>query len=286
MTLNPEAVGTVADPEPIRWNSKDCLLYALGVGAGVDELAFTTENTRGLPQRMLPTQPVVLALGACAGSLKLAGKIDWVRLVHAAQGVELLAPLPVDGEATVVARIAELWDKGKAALITAEATATSRDGTDLFRTRMTVFIVGAGGFGGERGPSADVDEPIGKPDETISYETRADQALLYRLSGDRNPLHSDPAYAAKAGFERPILHGLCTYGFAGRAVLHAAAGSNPDRVRSIDARFAKPVCPGDTLHIDLWNPAGADGAVRFRVRTGEDTVVLDRGRAVVTDVIS
>lgn len=282
MTLNPDAVGATADPQHISWTSKDCLLYALGVGAGTDELAFTTENTRGLEQRMLPTQPVVLGLGACAGSLKLAGKIDWVRLVHAAQRIELLAPLPVDGEATVVARIAELWDKGKAALITAESTATAPDGTDLFRSRMTVFIGGAGGFGGERGPSESVDEPAGKPDETVSYETRADQALLYRLSGDRNPLHSDPAYAAKAGFERPILHGLCTYGFAGRAVLHTLAGGDPDRVRSIDARFAKPVFPGDTLHIDLWNSSGADDGARFRVRTGEDTVVLDRGRAMIS----
>ncbi len=281
MTLDPTSVGATADPQSIRWDSKDCLLYALGVGAGTDELAFTTDNTRGLDQRMLPTQPVVLGLGATAGSLKLAGKIDWVRLVHAAQGVELLAPLPVEGEATVVSRIAELWDKGKAALITAESTATAPDGTDLFRSRMTVFIGGAGGFGGERGPSVEEDEPTGKPDETVSYETRRDQALLYRLSGDRNPLHSDPAYAAKAGFDRPILHGLCTYGFAGRAVLHAAAEGDPDRVRSIDARFAKPVFPGDTLHVDLWNSPGTAGGVRFRVRTGEETVVLNSGRATI-----
>jgi acyl dehydratase len=231
---------------------------------------------------MLPTMPVVLGTGARV--LKQAGEIDWVRLVHAAQGVEILAPLPVAGEATVVARIAEIWDKEKAALIVTECTGTAPDGTDLFRTRMSLFIRGAGGFGGERGPSDAAEEPTGKPDETISYVTRTDQALLYRLNGDRNPLHSDPAYAAKAGFERPILHGLCTYGFAGRAVLHAAAGGDPDRLRTFDARFAKPVFPGDTLHVDLWN---VDGGVRFRVRTGEtaqreEGVVLDRGRATIT----
>jgi acyl dehydratase len=142
-----------------------------------------------------------------------------------------------------------------------------------------VFIGGAGGFGGERGPAED-DEPLtSKPDHTVTYATRADQALLYRLSGDRNPLHSDPTYAQRAGFERPILHGLCTYGFAGRAVLHAAAGGDPDRVRSVSTRFAKPVYPGDALHVDLWN--AADG-VRFRVRTDADVVVLDRGRATIT----
>src|SRR5687767_4524182 len=123
MSLDPSAVGASAEPQQISWTSKDCLLYALGVGAGVDELAFTTENTRDVPQRMLPTMPVVLGSGAAA--LKLAGKIDWVRLVHAAQGVEVLAPLPVDGEATVVTRIAEMWDKGKAALVTTESTGTA-----------------------------------------------------------------------------------------------------------------------------------------------------------------
>jgi acyl dehydratase len=277
MSLDPKAVGATDEPQRICWTAKDCSLYALGVGAGVEELAFTTDNTKGTPQRMLPTMPVVLGTGARV--LKKAGEIDWVRLMHAAQGVEILAPLPVEGEASVVARIAEIWDKEKAALIIAECTGTAPDGTDLFRTRMSFFIRGAGGFGGERGPSDATEEPAGKPDETVSYQTRADQALLYRLSGDRNPLHSDPAYATKAGFERPILHGLCTFGFAGRALLYAAAGGDPGRVRALEARFAKPVYPGETLHIDLWN---ASGGAQFRVRTGEDTVVLDRGRATIT----
>jgi acyl dehydratase len=276
--LDPNAVGAATAPAPISWTSTDCLLYALGVGAGTDELAFTTENTRDVPQRMLPTMPVVLGSGAAG--LKLAGKIDWVRLVHASQGVEVLAPLPVAGEATIVTRIAEMWDKGKAALVTTETTGTAPDGTDLFRTRMTVFIGGAGGFGGERGPASPVEqpEPEGKPDEIVTYTTRADQALLYRLSGDRNPLHSDPSFAAKAGFERPILHGLCTFGFAGRAVLHGVAGSDPDRVRGFEARFAKPVHPGDTLNVDLWR---TDGGALFQVRTQDDVVVLDRGRATI-----
>lgn len=280
MTLNPGAVGATSDPQTVSWTAKDCAIYALGVGAGIDELAFTTDNTQELPQRMLPTMPVVLGSGA--GVLKKAGKIEWVRLVHAAQGVEVLAPLPTDGEATCVSRIAEMWDKGKSALIVTETTGTAPDGTALFRSRMSVLIGGAGGWGGERGPAdAAIEEhpaDDAKPDHTITYDTRADQALLYRLNGDRNPLHTDPAYAARAGFERPILHGLATYGFAGRAVLHHVAGGDPDRVRSFEARFAAPVYPGDTLHVDLWN--APDGAF-FRVRAGVDTVVLDRGRAVV-----
>ncbi|MGQ0625696.1 MAG: MaoC/PaaZ C-terminal domain-containing protein [Sporichthyaceae bacterium] len=286
MTLDPHAVGASADPQTVSWTAKDCAIYALGVGAGTDELAFTTDNTKGLAQQMLPTMPVVLGNGAAA--LKKAGKIDWVRLVHAAQGVEILAPLPVEGEASCVSRIVEMWDKGKAALLVTETTATAPEGKDLFRTRMTVFIGGAGGWGGERGPASPESEihppEDAKPDDTISYATRADQALLYRLSGDRNPLHTDPAYAAKAGFERPILHGLATFGFAGRAVLHAVAGGDPTRVRSLQARFAKPVYPGDTLHVDLWNAAGE---VAFRVRTGQGAftgahIVLNRGRAVIT----
>ncbi|MGQ0632540.1 MAG: MaoC/PaaZ C-terminal domain-containing protein [Sporichthyaceae bacterium] len=281
MSLDPTAIGATSEPQAVRWTAKDCAIYALGVGAGLDELAFTTDNTKGVPPRMLPTMPVVLGNGAAV--LKQAGKIDWVRLVHAAQAVEILTPLPVEGEATCVSRIAEMWDKGKSALLVTETTATATDGTELFRTRMTVFIGGAGGWGGERGPAhAAIEEhpaDDAKPDHTITYDTREDQALLYRLSGDRNPLHTDPAYAARAGFDRPILHGLATYGFAGRAVLHHVAGGDPDRVRSFDARFVAPVYPGDTLYIDLWNAPG--GAV-FRVRAGAGTVVLDRGRAVVT----
>jgi acyl dehydratase len=275
--LDPAAVGTVGDPRPISWSARDCALYALGVGAGTDELAFTTDNTRDVPQRMLPTMPVVL--GTDPSVLKAAGAVDWTTLVHASQAVELLGPLSVEGSATTRTRIAEMWDKGKAALVVLETEATDEADRALFRTRMALFLGGAGGWGGERGPSSAEEPPAGKPDETITYVTRREQALLYRLNGDRNPLHSDPAYARRAGFERPILHGLCTYGFAGRAVLHAAAGSDPDRLTAMSARFAAPVYPGDTLHIDLW---GGDGDARFLVRTEAGTVVLSEGRASIS----
>jgi acyl dehydratase len=272
--LDPTAVGTSGDPCPIAWTAHDCALYALGVGAGTDELAFTTENTRDVPQRVLPTMPVVL--GVDASVLKAAGNIDWTRLVHASQSVQVLAPLPVQGSGTARTRIVEMWDKGKAALVVLETEAVDDCQAIMFRTRMALFIGGAGGWGGDRGPSSDETAPEGKPEETVTYVTRPEQALLYRLNGDRNPLHSDPAYAKRAGFDRPILHGLCTYGFAGRAVLHAAAGSDPDRLEAISARFAAPVYPGDTLHIDLWR-TGSD--VRFLARTDAGTVVLSDGRA-------
>jgi len=272
--LDPAAIGTLGEARVVTWTAKDCALYALGVGAGIDELAYTTDNTRDCPPRMLPTMPVVL--GVDGSVLKAAGPIDWPRLVHAEQGVEVLAGLPVTGSATARTRITHMWDKGKAAVVVTETEATDEAGGALFRTRMALYITGAGGWGGERGPSAaDDPAPEGKPDDTVTYLTRPDQALLYRLSGDRNPLHSDPAYARRAGFDRPILHGLCTYGFAGRALLHAAAGGDPDRLRAVHARFAAPVYPGDTLHVDLWSiPGGA----HFAVRTDSGPVVLT-GRA-------
>lgn len=276
MALDPTAVGATSTPRSVTWTPKDCALYALGVGAGTDELPFTTDNTRDVPPRMLPTMPVVL--GVDMSVLKTAGEIDWLRLVHAEQSVELLAPLPAAGTGTATTRLAELWDKGSAALLVAETELTGEDGRLLSRSRASLFVKGAGGFGGERGPSSSPDVPDGPPDATVSYATRADQALLYRLSGDRNPLHSDPAFAARAGFERPILHGLCTYGFTGRAVLQSAAGGDPDLVRSMSARFASPVYPGDVLQVDLWR---TEGEVRFRTRREDGTVVLSHGRAVL-----
>ncbi|MFN2537849.1 MAG: MaoC/PaaZ C-terminal domain-containing protein [Mycobacteriales bacterium] len=277
MPLDPTAVGTVSAPKPVSWTARDCAVYALGVGAGTSELAFTTDNTRGVDPAMLPTMPVVL--GVDMSVLKAAGTIDWVRLVHAEQSVEVLAPLPVEASATATTRLAELWDKESAALLVAETSLVADDGSELSRSRASLFIKGAGGFGGERGPTAAVETPDGPPDETVTYTTRDEQALLYRLSGDRNPLHSDPAFAARAGFPRPILHGLCTFGFAGRAVLHAAAASDPARVRSVYARFAAPVLPGATLHVDLWH---GQGHVAFQTRTEEGTIVLTGGRAVLS----
>lgn len=276
--LDPAGIGAVSTPKTISWTAKDCATYALGVGAGTGELAFTTDNTRDVPARMLPTMPVVL--GVDMSVLKSAGTIDWVRLVHAKQSVEVLAPLPVEGSATATTRLAEMWDKGGAALLVAETSLTDETGEVLSRSRASLFIKGAGGWGGERGPSSgDSGTPDSPPDRTVSYPTRDDQALLYRLSGDRNPLHSDPAFARRAGFERPILHGLCTFGFSGRAVLHGMADGDADRVRSVSARFASPVYPGDVLHVDLWR---GDGQVHFRVRRDDDTVVLDNGVARVT----
>lgn len=276
MPLDPSAVGAASEPRRTTWTRDQSCLYALGVGAGTGELAFTTDNTRGVEQRALATMPVIL--GNNLRVLKSAGTFDWTKLVHAEQEVQCLAELPPEGEATTSTRIVEMWDKEKAALVVLETAGDdSQDGTPLFRTRTALFIRDAGGWGGDRGPSLSTRVPDREPDETVTWTTRPDQALLYRLSGDHNPLHSDPEFAARAGFDRPILHGLCSFGFAGRAVLHARAGGDPGRIRSIGARFAAPVLPGDDLHIDLWDVE--DDVVAFQARRNDTEVVLSAGLA-------
>jgi acyl dehydratase len=279
MPLDPDAVGTTSGPLRSSWTSKDCLLYALGVGAGTDELRFTTENTRGVTQQVLPTIPVVLAK---VDILTKVGEIDWTQLVHAQQAVELHGPIPVTGSADNTTTVTGIYDKGKAAIVAMETVGTdSETGLPLYTTRSSVFIRGAGGWGGDRGPSAGVALPEAAPDEVVTYRTAPNQALVYRLSGDRNPLHADPAFARAGGFDRPILHGLCTYGFTGRALLHALAGGDPVRFTGMAARFAAPVYPGDELRVEIWRQGGdSGGAAAFRTLVG-DTVVLADGHCTV-----
>lgn len=278
MPLDPTAIGAESGPRRTVWDPDDCMLYALAVGAGTDELALTTENTEGTPQQVLPTYPVVLNTDPAI--FKQFGSFDWAKLVHAEQGVEVLRPIPPKGAALTTTRIANMYDKGKAAIVVTEAESVDEDSGDvLFRTRTALFIGAAGGWGGDRGPSDPWEAPDSEPDVTVTYSTRHDQALLYRLCGDHNPLHSDPAFARRAGFERPILHGLCTYGFTGRALLYGVAGGAVAGIRSMDARFAAPVLPGDNLHIDIWRTADAE--VLFRTRKDDGTVVLTNGRCTL-----
>lgn len=290
MPLNPEAVGAESKPAKIAWTSTDSLLYALGVGAGVInptgfELEFTTENSNGIAQRALPTQVVVLGSRRVDntvetdGPMSKLGTFNPAMLVHGEQAFTLHQPLPVEGTANVVSRIAAMYDKGKAAVVVIEGHATDAAGKPLYTTSMSAFIRGEGGWGGDRGPSGPRNvAPDRKPDHIVSYTTRPDQALLYRLNGDRNPLHSDPSFAKLGGFDTPILHGLCTYGFTGRALLHAVVGSDPSRFKSMEGRFASPVLPGQQLDVSIWVE---DGYALFLTKVG-DTVVLDSGRMTFT----
>ncbi len=275
MPIDPSAVGATGNPVKRSWTSKDGLLYALGVGAGLDELAFTTENTKDTAQRVLPTFAVII--GGGGAPFDKIGTFNPAMLVHGEQGIELLDEIPAEGEIESTGKISAIWDKGKGAVVemTSEAVLVST-GKPLLRTRMSAFIRGEGGFGGERGPSVSFEVPDRAPDHQVSYETRADQALLYRLSGDRNPLHSDPSFAKMGGFDRPILHGLCTYGFTGRALLKSLCDNDPSRFKSMDGRFSKPVIPGDTLTISMW----VDGnECAFQTKDQRGDVVLDCGKA-------
>lgn len=276
MPINPDAVGAKGQPTEKSWTSKDCLLYAVGVGAGTDELAFTTENTSDVEQQVLPTMAVVLGAGGF-GAMEKVGSFNPAMLVHGEQAIELHRPIPVEGTVSTVAEITAIWDKGKGAVIETRAVATDTgSGQPLFTNTSSVFIRGEGGFGGERGPSGPRNPaPEREPDHVITYQTREDQALTYRLSGDRNPLHSDPKFAAMGGFPKPILHGLCTYGFTGRALLHQLCGSDPARFRSMEGRFSSPVFPGEALTVKMW----VDGGEAIFQTTGDDgRVVLDAGK--------
>ena len=273
MPLDPTAIGAKGDPVTVSWTSRDALLSAVGIGAGTDELAFTTENTDGVVQRVFPTFPVVLGWGK-GSPMRHVGEFDPALLVHGQQAVTLDRPLPVEGEATMQTEIVAMHDKGKAAVVVTETSLTDASGR-LCALRSSVFIRGAGGWGGDRGPSGPVNEPPARdPDHVVSYATSPDQALVYRLSGDRNPLHSDPAFAARGGFPTPILHGLCSYGFTGRALLHTLCDSDPARFHHIEARFASPVIPGDTLTVRMWT-TGVGEAV-FTTSVGDRTVI-DQG---------
>lgn len=281
MPINPEAVGTRSQPERRRWSSKDSLIYALGVGAGAQdplaELEFTTENSQDVTQRALPTMPVVLGAGV-AGAYASIGTFNPAMLVHGEQSVSLARELPVEGELEAVTEVVGVFDKGSGALVVTETTASLvDDGQPLFTTSSGAFIRGEGGFGGDRGPSSGFAAPDRAPDHEVAYPTRTDQALLYRLSGDRNPLHSDPKFAGMAGFDRPILHGLCTYGFTGRGLLHALCGGDPARFRSMTGRFSSPVFPGETLTVRIW--VEGDGQALFQTTGDDGRVVLDAGQA-------
>jgi len=282
MPINPEAVGSKGDPTEHSWKSKDAILYALGVGSGLDELAFTTENTNDTPQRVLPTMGVVLGAGGFGAMAKI-GTFNPAMLVHGEQSFELFDEIPVEGSVSTVAEITGIYDKGKGAVVVTESVSTDvATGEALFKNRMSAYIRGEGGFGGDRGPSGSQNEaPDRDPDHTVTYQTRIDQALLYRLSGDRNPLHSDPAFAAMGGFDRPILHGLCTYGFTGRALLHTLCGSDPANFARMDGRFSSPVFPGEALTVSMWELGDdADSGNRkavFRTTGDDGRVVLDSG---------
>ncbi|MFI1012707.1 MaoC/PaaZ C-terminal domain-containing protein [Streptomyces sp. NPDC020965] len=281
MPIDP-ARAIAAEPRraEISWDHKDVQLYHLGLGAGVPatdpaELRYTLESRL----QVLPSFATVAGAGrSLAGGLTVPGvDIDLTSVLHGGQTVRLHRPIPAVGTAVSTSRIAAVHDKGKAAILVLRAEVAD-DAGPLWTSDAQIYVRGEGGFGGDRGTSVRPDPPSGEPDKTVEKRVREDQALLYRLSGDLNPLHADPDFAALAGFDRPILHGLCSYGMALKAVVDTVLGGDVGRVRSYTARFAGVVFPGETLRIRMW---AGDG----RVRVGVTAVERDDAPVVVDTVV-
>ena len=289
MPLNMDAVGRTFGPSETSWSSKDTLLYALGVGAGIDDLAFTTENSHDVPQQVLPTYAVIACLPFAAAAK--IGSFNFAMLLHGSQGIRLFKPLPPAGRLSVVAEVADIQDKGegKNAIVMLKATGTNPDtGEKVAETFTTAVIRGEGGFGGQPGQRPAAPEiPEREPDARIALPTREDQALIYRLSGDRNPLHSDPWFAQNlAGFPKPILHGLCTYGFAGRALVSGLGGGDATKVSAVAARFSSPVFPGETLTTAIWRTEPGRAVFRTEAANPDGSnarLVLEDGVVEYTD---
>jgi acyl dehydratase len=241
------------------------MLYALGVGCGREELPFVYEKDL----KVLPTFAVVASFPAMM-NLGGALRVNPAMVLHGEQAIALKAPIPTRGTLTTTPTVTAVYDKGKGAVVVVETDTLNEQGTLLFHNTAAIFIRGEGGFGGERGPSGARNVPPDrKPDKTVAYTTLPQQALIYRLSGDLNPLHADPDFAKLGGFDVPILHGLCSYGLAGRAVLSAFCGNDPARMKGFEVRFAGVVFPGETITTDMWDVGGDKVVLTARTERGE-----------------
>jgi acyl dehydratase len=271
-TLSPEVVGLELAPTQFSYEERDVMLYALGIGA--KELEFIFE--RGL--KAIPTFAVIPAFPALMG-LSAAVEINPVMLLHGEQAFRISKQIPTSGTLTTSGKVTGVYDKGKGALVTIESTTKDAGGETVFMNTSGIFIRGAGGFGGERGPEASNAAPDRAPDRSVEGQTLDIQAAIYRLSGDRNPLHIDPAFAKMAGYDRPILHGLCSFGFAGRAVLAEYCGNDPARMLAMSVRFSGVVYPGDTIITDMWDEG--KGKIIVQARTQDGRVVISNAAVEV-----
>jgi len=257
MPIDPDiAIGADLGATAFSWTSTDVLLYHLALGAGAAptdaaELRYVLEDRL----HVLPTFGVV-APGFRTfepPAVRFPGiDVDLSKVLHGTQSITVNGPIPPDGAAIARSRIADVWDKEKAAVIVQETVVTSTAGDPLWTTSSAIFARGEGGFGGHRGPSAAVEVPEREPDRVLEVHVLPQQALLYRLCGDRNPLHADPEFAARAGFDRPILHGLCTYGMVCKSVVDNLLDGDATRVASFATKFAGVVFPGETLRVRVW----------------------------------
>jgi acyl dehydratase len=274
------AVGAGLPALTFSWSQDDIILYNLGIGAGDPpndpaELRYTYEgDLAAVPSfGTIPPFGMMMSLGAVDGI-----EIDLARVLHGDQTLEVHDVIPTSGTVTQDGRVVDVFDKGRGALIVLEVVSTlEATGEALFTNRSGIYVRGEGGFGGESGRPAGNAVPDREPDDIVESPTLPQQALLYRMSsGDKNPLHADPAFAAMAGFDRPILHGLCTYGVVLKAVIGTVLGGEPERVGSYAARFTGHVFPGETLLTRIWEEDD-----RFIVETG----VKERGKIVLANAL-
>jgi acyl dehydratase len=283
MALNYEHLMSLKrDGDRFKYTDRETMLYAIGIGMGADPLN-RNELSYVFEQPALKTVPSMATVLTRIPLLKDCG-YDYTKVVHGEQLLTLHRPLPAEGELIASARVTAAYDKGagKGAVIYTEAVVKSAtDGKPMFTLLGSTFARGDGGFGGPAG-SGPQPHPIPdrKPDATMILQTRKDQALLYRLNGDRNPLHADPDLAKRVGFPVPILHGLCTYGIACRAILQTVAAYDHTRITGFDVRFSAPVYPGEAIATDMW----IDGAVvsfRCRIPERNDVVVINNGKCTL-----
>lgn len=270
MPFDMSYIGKPLDPVTFTYTERDVMLYALGVGCGPDDLQFVYErDLKVLPTfAVIPSFPAMMNLGAFM-------QVNPAMVLHGEQGITLFGPIPTSGTLTTRAIPKAVYDKGKGAVVVVETETTDSAGKLLFRNTSSIFVRGEGGFGGDRGPSGEKNVPPDRPpDRSISYKTLPQQALLYRLSGDMNPLHADPDFAKFGGFDRPILHGLCTFGHAGRAVLAAYCGNDPLRLKHFEVRFSGVVFPGETITTDMWQVSPTSIVL---------TAKTERGQAVLSN---
>ena len=283
MTVYDHLIGQELVSGEWSWDSDRALLYAVGVGAGLqdnlDELQFTTENSPGVPQQVIPTFAALMGLHS-----DYVERLGWrseglspVGMVHGEQSVTLSRPIPVSGRAHLSTVLKGVYDKGSGALLVKETRIRLADtGEHLGSTVMKLFVQGKGGFGGPRKPDGEIDwqRPEREPDAVVSLPVGLNQSLIYRLSGDHHPHGTHPDRARADGFERPIFYGLGSFGLACRALLKAQCGGDADGFGHMEARFSKPVHPGDRLDTLVWR---TEDGVLFQVLANGERLVLDRG---------
>ena len=267
--LDLSIIGKKTDEVVFKYSWKDVVLYALGIGAQPNELQFVYENYSG-GLKVFPSYVCIAAAGGL--QLRKLGKINLSYFVHGEQSIQLYQPFSTSGEIICQGEVLNIFDKGKAAVIHMKVSGVSNEGEKIFDTKWVFFYMGAGGFGGDPGPKSEAINPPEnvKPDFSISYKTNENQAARYRLNSDLNPLHIDPEVAGKSGrFKGPILHGLCTYGFATRAILYGACDGDIERFKEFKVRFTSEVYPGETLTTEGWKDNG-----RYIIQVKTDRAIV------------